>query len=155
MQSCTCGSSFKTWELYLFKWLGEYRLNTAHRNNCWIVWSCRLPAHVLCIPSGRASLPWDTLLESELWPGQGQLCHPKDGSVWLQDLCLLLYCAMQVTVVQCELILNKWHLLLIAILKSGVWVWVGHCQDVLACMASTFTEKFSIIDEDNFQNFVF
>lgn len=81
------------------------------------------------------------------WPRTA--CHPRDWPVRLQNLFLLLYCAIQVTVVQCELTLNKWHLAIIAVSKNGVWVWVGHCQDVFVYM-----KKFSVIDTDNLQNFL-
>lgn len=79
-------------------------------------------------------------------------CPRTEIGLCAQGICAgcFIYCAMQVTVVQCQLILNKWHLGLIAVLKK----WCLNVGWALPRWAAAITENFSIIDTDNLKNFL-
>lgn len=61
------------------------------------------------------------------------------------------------TVVQCELILNRQHFVLIVIFEKRCLCvfWVGHYQDVFAHIATTFTDKLFIVIANNLRSFFF
>lgn len=87
----------------IFKWLGKDRLFLLTEISPG--WSDPVDCHHMYSVSpvekqiaGIRALTWPRTA----W-------HPKDCSLWLQDLCLLLCWAIQLTVVQSGLILNKWH----------------------------------------------